>query len=260
MRKEDIEILFNAHRNCGERLNRSAVVGWFEDLLALIVPEYKVHPIRDEQELENRLMDSKRRLHSFLMLNGIAERENLCTEFYSKLLYLQEVVNLDAEAICAGDPAARSVEEVRHAYLSFYAICTHRIAHELYILGIRIIPRILAEHAHGKTGIDIHPAAKIGKRLCIDHGTGVVIGETAEIGENVKIYQGVTLGALSVTKEVSGTKRHPTVGDNVVIYAGATILGGDTIIGDNSIIGGNVWLVESVEPGSKIYYRTTELK
>ena len=145
-------------------------------------------------------------------------------------------------------PAAKSREEVIRTYPGFYAVAAYRIAHQLHLLGIQGIPRIITEHAHSKTGIDIHPGAKIGNHFCIDHGTGVVIGETSVIGNHVKIYQGVTLGALSVNKEDATKKRHPTLEDNVVVYAGATILGGGTVIGRGSVIGGNVWLTESVPP------------
>jgi serine O-acetyltransferase len=160
----------------------------------------------------------------------------------------------DADAILAGDPAARSRTEVVSTYPGFYALAVHRIAHRLCRLGVPLIPRILSEIAHRETGIEIHPGASIGHRFCIDHGTGVVIGETVEIGDDVKMYQGVTLGALSVRKDMARTKRHPTIKDRVVIYAGATILGGDTVIGEDSIIGGNTWIVKSVPEKSRIYY------
>jgi serine O-acetyltransferase len=159
---------------------------------------------------------------------------------------------LDAEAIYAGDPAARSVDEVISAYPGFLAIAVYRIAHELSQLDVPILPRLLTEHAHQRTGIDIHPGARIGASFCIDHGTGIVIGETTIIGNHVKIYQGVTLGALSVDKSLTSSKRHPTIEDRVVIYANATILGGGTIVGHDSVIGGNVWLTGSVPPHSTV--------
>jgi serine O-acetyltransferase len=163
---------------------------------------------------------------------------------------------IDAYAIVKGDPAAADVDEVIRSYPGFYAIAVYRIAHIFHNLSIPYLPRILTEHAHEKTGIDINPGAKIGKGFCIDHGTGIVIGETAVIGDNVKIYQGVTLGALSVEKEMAKSKRHPTIGDNVVIYSGATILGGKTVVGDYSTIGGNVWLIKSVPAYSRVYHRS----
>lgn len=171
---------------------------------------------------------------------------------------IQTTLQRDIVAAYEGDPAAKSTMEVVMSYPGMYAIMVHRIAHVLYQKDVPLIPRIMSEFAHSRTGIDIHPGAQIGSGFFIDHGTGVVIGETCVIGENVKLYQGVTLGALSFEKDqygrpVKGIKRHPAVGDNVVIYAGATILGGDTIIGSNSEIGGNVWLIHSVPPNSKVY-------
>jgi serine O-acetyltransferase len=154
-----------------------------------------------------------------------------------------------------GDPAATTDFEVIRTYPGFYALAFYRLAHGLYELQIPLIPRILTEYAHSKTGIDIHPGATIGNYFFMDHGTGIVIGETCEIGERVKIYQGVTLGALSVDKSMASTKRHPTIEDGVVIYSGATILGGETVVGENSIIGGNVWLTRSTAPNTKIYHQ-----
>ena len=159
----------------------------------------------------------------------------------------------DAKAAMEGDPAARSLEEVILSYPGLEALLVHRIAHFLYSKGVPIIPRMMSEYVHGRTGIDIHPGAKIGEECFIDHGTGVVIGETCVIGRQVKIYQGVTLGALSVKKKLADKKRHPTIENNVTIYAGATILGGETVIGRGSIIGGNTWITESVAPESRIY-------
>ena len=163
---------------------------------------------------------------------------------------------LDAEAILKFDPAAQSIEEVLVAYPGFYATAIYRISHQLHMQGIKTLPRILSEYAHSKTGIDIHPGAEIGESFFIDHGTGVVIGETSIIGNNVKVYQGVTLGALNVAKSAASTKRHPTIEDHVIIYSGATILGGDTIIGHDCIIGGNVWLTYSVPPFSVVYHKS----
>jgi len=162
----------------------------------------------------------------------------------------------DAYFIFHNDPAAESLEEVLLAYPGFYAIIHYRLANLLYRLGVKILPRMITEYAHSKTGIDIHPAATIGQQFCIDHGTGIVIGETAQIGDRVKIYQGVTLGALSVSKSLATTKRHPTIENDVIIYAGSTILGGETVIGHDSVIGGNVWLVKSVPPFSVVYHES----
>ncbi|MCA9538861.1 MAG: serine acetyltransferase [Myxococcales bacterium] len=181
-----------------------------------------------------------------------AEAQRIATAFLASLPDLRGRLRLDAEAALAGDPAAGSVEEVILTYPGFLAITVHRIAHWLHTAGVPFVPRVMAEYAHASTGIDIHPGARIGARLFIDHGTGVVVGETAIIGDDVKIYQGVTLGAHSVRREYAGAKRHPTIEDEVVLYAGATVLGGDTVIGRGSIIGGNVWVVESVGPETMV--------
>ena len=166
---------------------------------------------------------------------------------------IRRKISLDAKAALEGDPAAKSIEEVVLSYPGLEAVVVYRIAHFLYESGVPIIPRIMSEHVHGKTGIDIHPAAEIGESFFIDHGTGVVIGETCVIGDRVKIYQGVTLGALSVEKSLADKKRHPTIEDDVTIYANATILGGNTVIGKGSIIGGNTWITKPVPPGSTVY-------
>jgi len=169
--------------------------------------------------------------------------------------HLRDLLSKDVLAAFQGDPAANSVEEVIFSYPSVQAVTVHRIAHELHRLGVPMLPRIMAEHAHSVSGIDINPGARIGESFFIDHGTGVVIGETAEIGDHVKIYQGVTLGALSLSRSPSlarGAKRHPTIEDHVTIYAGATILGGDTVIGARSVVGGNAWIVDSVPPDSHV--------
>lgn len=188
--------------------------------------------------------------------------EAVVLELFRKLPALRRLLNTDVLAAFEGDPAAKSIEEVVFSYPVVEAITAHRVAHELSNTGIPIIPRIISEYAHSQTGVDIHPGARIGPRFFLDHGTGVVIGETTEIGANVKIYQGVTLGALSTrrTDASSGPppKRHPTIEDNVTIYAGATILGGQTVIGEGSTIGGNVFLTQSVPPGSKIFGRARE--
>jgi len=166
---------------------------------------------------------------------------------------IRRMVALDTEAAFKGDPAAKSNEEIILSYPGLQAIMVHRVAHFLYVNGVPVIPRIMSEHIHGKTGVDIHPGATIGESFFIDHATGVVIGETCIIGNNVKIYQGVTLGALSVAKTMQNTKRHPTIEDNVTIYANATILGGETVIGKGAVIGGNTWVTKSVEAGKTVY-------
>jgi serine O-acetyltransferase len=176
--------------------------------------------------------------------------------FFRQLPLIYKRLLHDADAILKFDPAAYSLEEIIVAYPGFYSITVYRLAHQLYLMKIPILPRIISEYAHSKTGIDIHPGASIGDSFFIDHGTGVVIGETCIIGNNVKIYQGVTLGALSVEKSLAYTKRHPTIEDNVIIYSGSTILGGNTVIGHDTIIGGNVWLTDSVLPFSVVYHRS----
>ena len=176
--------------------------------------------------------------------------------FSAEITALYDTLWQDAEAAYAGDPAAQNIQEVILAYPGFYAVAVYRIAHYLYGLNIPTLPRLFSEHAHEKTGIDIHPGAKIGQSFFMDHGTGIVIGGTSIIADNVKIYQGVTLGALSVQKNLASTKRHPTIEEGVVIYAGATILGGETVIGRHSVIGGNTWLVESVPPYSIVYHKS----
>ena len=176
--------------------------------------------------------------------------EQAALALIDELPELRRMVALDVQAAYLGDPAAVSTEEVIVSYPGLEAIVVHRIAYFLHNCGVPVIPRIMSEYVHGKTGIDIHPGAKIGESFFIDHGTGVVIGETCEIGNNVKIYQGVTLGALSVKKELQNKKRHPTIEDNVTIYANATILGGETVIGKGSVIGGNTWVTKPVEPGT----------
>lgn len=187
--------------------------------------------------------------------NAQKHAEQVTLDFLSQLPRLRERIKLDVEAAYTGDPAAQSQEEVILAYPGVEAIMVHRLAHELWLRDIPLIPRMMSEYIHGKTGIDIHPGAEIGDNFFIDHATGVVIGETTIIGKHVKIYQGVTIGALSVEKSYANVKRHPTIEDDVTIYAGATILGGDTVIGTGSIIGGNVWITDSVPAGSKIYNR-----
>lgn len=174
---------------------------------------------------------------------------------------IREYSHSDAQALFDNDPAAKDLEEIQLCYPGFKAVLYYRVAHYLWINGFKKLARFVSEHAHSRTGIDIHPGAKIGKSFAIDHGTGIVIGETAEIGDNVVIYQGVTLGAIHLENRLqSGLKRHPTVMNNVVIYANSTILGGDTVIGENSIIGANTFITKSVEPNSKIYFGKENIK
>jgi len=183
--------------------------------------------------------------------------------FMRKMPRLRSVLATDVRAAYEGDPAAKGYDEIIFSYPGLFAITVYRVAHQLFEQGIPLVPRIMSEYAHSKTGIDIHPGAHIGESFFIDHGTGVVIGETTEIGNRVRIYQGVTLGALSVSRdeveELRTKKRHPTIGDDVIIYSGATILGGDTVIGARSVIGGNVWITDSVPADTQVYLKKPEL-
>ena len=181
--------------------------------------------------------------------------EELSDDFFNHIPAIHEKMQKDAEAFLKFDPAAKCPEEVILCYPGYYAITIYRLSHVLYHMKIPVLPRVISEYAHTKTGIDIHPGATIGNHFFIDHGTGIVIGETAIIGNKVKIYQGVTLGALYVGKELANKKRHPTIEDNVIIYAGSTILGGETVIGHDTVIGGNAWVTDSVQPFSVVYHK-----
>ena len=231
--------------------DRGEVIEWVERTRALVLLE------RDRSVLRSELPYLAERLEKLLakraLPDGLAPRA-LVESFVQRLPAVRTLLAADVEAAFEGDPAAKSYAEIVVAYPALHAIATYRIAHELHLLGVPILPRMMTEHAHDRTGIDIHPGARIGRRFFIDHGTGVVIGETSAIGDNVRIYQGVTLGARSPRhgEMLRGVKRHPTIEDDVVIYAGATILGGETVIGRGSVIGGNVWLTESVPEDSRV--------
>jgi serine O-acetyltransferase len=226
-----------------------------DDLLSLLFPHFADDMPGSADRVHAALLQVMRDLDSVVApLAGHLARpaDDIVRAFAEALPGVYDRLWLDAEAIHGGDPAAKSVDEVISAYPGFRAIAVYRLAHELERLAVPIVPRLLTEHAHQVTGIDIHPGARIGTSFCIDHGTGIVIGETTVIGDHVKIYQGVTLGALSVDKSLTSTRRHPTIEDRVVIYANATILGGGTVIGHDSVIGGNVWLTSSVPPHSTV--------
>ena len=227
-----------------------------ENLLAILFPHFCKEMFYTKEEIESRLVllerDLKRLLIPLLKDTSL-NLEDIVKQFMQTLPNLHDKLWLDAEAITSGDPAAESVDEVILAYPGFSAIAIYRIAHEFYVMHVPIFSRLVTEYAHQITGIDIHPGAQIGTSFAIDHGTGIVIGESAIIGNDVKIYQGVTLGALSVDKKLAKSKRHPTIEDGVVIYAQAIILGGETIVGHHSVIGGNVWLTTSVPPFSSVY-------
>ena len=208
--------------------------------------------------IEARYYELKREF-SEIVVQFLDDKQKLSfieEHFDTNLPVIYKKLCKDAQFFLDSDPAAKSIREVQITYPGFFAITVYRIAHELWKRNIPLLPRILTEYAHSKTGIDIHPGAEIGENFLIDHGTGTVIGETCIIGDNVKIFQGVTLGALSVSADKANTKRHPTIEDNVVIYSGATILGGETTIGHDSIIGGNVWLTQSVEPYTKVFHKS----
>ncbi len=226
-----------------------------DDLIHLLFP-VKTNRNISKFEIEIQLERMQLRLKQLMLpLKNEMNKEpqEVAEVFFERLPDVFKTLLNDADICMKSDPAADCVEEVILAYPGFYALSVHRLSHVLYQLEVPVLPRIMSEYAHGKTGIDIHPGATIGKNFFIDHGTGIVIGETAIVGDNVKIYQGVTLGALYVKKKMSDTKRHPTIEDNVIIYAGSTILGGETVIGHDTVIGGNVWLTESVVPYSVVY-------
>ncbi|WP_261665368.1 serine O-acetyltransferase [Deinococcus sp. Marseille-Q6407] len=258
LRPEFLERLLQHHREGGRYPPSEWMVEWAEGLLYTLFPEQTGRCIDNTDCLRAELIRLEATLARTLTPLGHElpqPAHALAAEFMAGVPELYARLVDDAHAMWEGDPAARSHYEVIRAYPGFYAAALYRIAHRLHRLGVPMLPRLITERAHGRTGIDIHPGAEIGERFCIDHGTGIVVGETAQLGNNVKLYQGVTLGALSVEKDMAGTKRHPTIEDNVVIYAGATILGGQTVIGAGSVIGGNVWITRSVAPGAKVYYR-----
>lgn len=258
MNKDFTKELYQLHQSRPQAPSSALVCSWLDTLLGLLFPALATRRFNSQRDFDHLFQHSQHELFGILktletqLEHPIEQIEN---SFMDALPHVHKRLEADAQAILSGDPAANSLTEVIRTYPGFYALAVHRLAHEFCRFKVPLIPRILSEHAHIKTGIDIHPSAQIGDRFCIDHGTGIVIGETVVIGNDVKIYQGVTLGALSVQKSLAQTKRHPTIEDGVVIYAGATILGGHTIIGQNSIIGGNTWITTSVAAGSKVYYK-----
>lgn len=254
-----------------------------QDIFVLLFPGYFGHAEMSFDSIEMRIgyrvakvyEDLKPQIHRELVHGcqkacspcGNCEKasEQLVFEFLENIPTLREALNLDVKAAFKNDPAAVDFDEIIFSYPGLEAVSVHRVAHFFYQHGLRLIPRIMSEWAHSRTGVDIHPGATIGRSFFIDHGTGVVIGETTVIGDEVTLYQGVTLGALNFPRDKDGkiirnAKRHPTIGNSVVIYAGATILGGETHIGENSVIGGNVWLTESVPPDTRVLIDNTGLK
>ena len=258
--------------------SRLAIESACADLMSLMFPGFRSEPLVNSEDLAETTRARMRSLHARLKteicrsLGKIpadeateAKAEEFLAYFMSKLPQVRKVLWTDIDAAYEGDPAAQSYEEIILAYPALEAITIQRMAHELYLKGLPLIPRIMTEWAHSRTGIDIHPGAQIGSHFFIDHGTGVVIGETSEIGSRVKLYHGVTLGARSFQKDEHGKikkggKRHPTVEDDVTIYPGSTILGGETVIGARSTIGGNVFLMQSVPSDSLVYYEEKQLR
>lgn len=210
------------------------------------------------KQVSSQIRALERVLFSILsnVFEDTATAKKKATMFFKQVLKQYKILLNDAAFILNNDPASKTIEEVCISYPGFFTISVYRFAHQLLELDVPLIPRVFTEYAHSKTGIDIHPGAVIGTPFFIDHGTGIVIGETTEIGNNVKLYQGVTLGALSVSKEGATKKRHPTIKNNVVIYAGATILGGKTVVGENSTVGGNVWLINSIEANTQVFHKS----
>ncbi len=236
---------------CGGILDPNQVVAWIDPTKRLL--RFRVDPAELRSEVP-AVADGLYKLLVQVELPESVTPEDVTVRFISRLVDLRAMLSRDVEAAYEGDPAASGYDEIVVAYPAIRALAIHRIAHELHGYGVPLLPRIMSEYAHDRTGIDIHPGAMVGTRFFIDHGTGIVIGETAVIGDRVRLYQGVTLGATSIrdSSALRGKKRHPTIEDDVTIYAGATILGGDTVIGAGSIIGGNVWLTSSVPPGSRV--------
>lgn len=257
MSQEFYQQLFAKQQHQEAVPSNEQITAWALNVIRLLYPEQTGHVYTSIEELKQEVSNLEAELcdimHATKACNNCNTAE-LANQFFARLPELYHLLNTDIQAIFEGDPAARSEFEVIRTYPGFFAISLYRVAHMLHVDDIPLLPRILTEHAHSKTGIDIHPAAEIDEYFHIDHGTGIVIGESSKIGKHVKLYQGVTLGALSVAKNMANTKRHPTVEDHVVIYSGATILGGETVIGHHSIVGGNVWLVKSLPPHSKVYH------
>ncbi len=253
-----IQKLYNQHQQAvtafpDKELAQEFIDGFFE---FLFIPQKQKK--MSQYELSKEFESYKSHLSALVYdVIGHGEKtQSIADAFFEEVPSIYQVLMNDAAAVLQFDPAAKSIEEVLMAYPGFFATAVYRFSHQLVVQGVPILPRVFAEYAHSKTGIDVHPGATIGTSFFIDHGTGIVIGETTVIGNNVKIYQGVTLGALSVNKGCAESKRHPSIEDNVIIYSGATILGGDTVIGHDSVIGGNVWLTNSVLPFSIVYHKS----
>ncbi|MVZ64148.1 serine O-acetyltransferase [Sphingobacterium humi] len=256
--KDFYEHIYQKQQAVQDMPSNKQIAQWAVSLMHLLFPERNSHTYHEVADVAAAFQVAEAELYQLLLKTkacGNCDVKQVASDFFKHLPAIYETMLTDAQAILDGDPAAQSLNEVIRTYPGFLAICIYRMAHELLLLGIPLIPRILTEYAHSKTGIDIHPGARIAEYLHIDHGTGVVIGETCIIGKHVKLYQGVTLGALAVDKSLSNTQRHPIIEDHVIIYAGATILGGETVVGHHSVIGGNVWLTSSVGPYTTVYHQ-----
>ncbi len=260
--------------------SKEEIINIIDKLMKIVYPGYFRDTTYKGYNAENHLAtlieDVMYRLHGQIVkvaklmpqLEGACEEKRehetyrITVDFLHKIPEIRELLEGDLEASLEGDPAAKSFDEIILAYPGLYAITVNRLAHELFLLGVPLIPRIMTEHAHSLTGIDIHPGATIGRHFFIDHGTGIVVGETTVIGDNVKVYQGVTLGALSTRggQKLAGVRRHPTIEDNVTIYSGASILGGETVIGHDSIIGSNAFITKSIPAGTRVGIRQQELQ
>lgn len=254
------ESLYHKQINADAVPPNEQIAEWAQDVMGVLFPEQSRKTFRSAREMEMEMGVLQERLGLMLVKTASCRTldcRSVAAAFFQQLPEVYRLLQTDIQAILTGDPAARSEFEVVRAYPGFFALCFYRLAHVLLKLNVPLLPRILTEYAHGRTGIDIHPGARIGEYFQVDHGTGIVIGETTEIGHHVKIYQGVTLGALSVEKSLANSKRHPTIGDHVILYSNATILGGETVVGDHSIIGGNVWLTHSVPPGTLVFHDPT---
>ena len=256
--KQFLDKILEQHQQTPPFPATSDIKKLFTKIVLTLFPEQTRRHFSQASELKSVWESIENGLESLLhsmkdQLDG--DPSQIAHRFLDRIPAIYELLQTDVEAMVSGDPAATTSYEVIRTYPGFYALAFYRLAHGLHQEKVPLIPRILTEYAHSKTGIDIHPGASIGRYFFMDHGTGIVIGETTVIGERVKIYQGVTLGALSVDKSMASTKRHPTIEDGVVIYSGATILGGDTVVGKDSIIGGNVWLTRSVPANTKIYHQ-----
>lgn len=261
-------------------LNKDEIVKIIDQIRNIIFPgyyknrNYRIYTVRNNlsMQLEDVLYNLSKQIAIVLKYlpeyadkeekELMYEGERLSLQFLDKITEVRKLIQTDLEAAYEGDPAAFNKPEIIFSYPGLFAIMVNRIAHELYLLGVPLIPRIMTEYAHTETGIDIHPGVTLGKNFFIDHGTGIVIGETAVIGNNVKIYQGVTIGALSTKggQKLRGKKRHPTIEDNVVIYAGASILGGDTVIGHDSVIGGNAFITTSIPSNTRVSIKNQEME